>query len=92
MIRTNRFARIALRIARATKNRGLSQRSARTPTVKTVRGTGAIKRGFLELERGPVPVTEPSAPGTGPSVPLTGPRFPVRGPFLLSNCRSQPGF
>ena len=49
---------------------GLSYRSARAPTMKTVRAT-------------PVPVTGPSVPLTGESVSLTGPWFPLRGPL---NC------
>ena len=66
---------------------GLSWRSARNPTIKTVTGTGAIKRGFVQLKgarfllQGPFPVAGPSVPLTGTSVPVTGPRCPLR--FLI---------
>ena len=40
---------------------GLSYRSARTPTIKAVTGTGAIRRGFVQLKR--------------PQFLLQGPRF-----------------
>ena len=47
----------------------------RSPTMKTVRGTGAIKRVFVQLKGGAVPLMGPSVPLTGPLVPLTGALF-----------------
>ena len=43
-------------------------------------GTGAIKRGFVQLRGGPIPATGPLVPLMGPSVPLTGSfRAPLSG-------------
>ena len=58
------------------------------PENKTVTGTGAIKKGFVQLKRFLL---------QGPWFSLRGHRSPLqalgsRGPFLLFNCRSQPGF
>ena len=68
-----------------TYKRGLSLRSARSPPIKTVTGTGAIQRGFRAIKRGGLFLLQgpTSVPDTGRSVPLTGPRFPLRGPFLI---------
>ena len=59
------------------------RRSARTPTINTIRGTRAIK-GLRASKRGLVPVT-------GPSVPLQALSAPYRGRFnrLIVECRSQ---
>ena len=54
---------------------------AEIPTkIRTVTGTGAIGRGFVQLKGTPV-VTGSSVPLTGPSGPLTGPRLPLQRPF-----------
>ena len=60
-----------------TYKRGLSWRSARTPTIRTITGTSVIKMGFAQLRGGPVPVT----------VPITRPLFhcPIVGHSLGFN-------
>ena len=61
--------------------------------MKTVAGTGAIKKGFVQLKRARFLLQGHRFPVTGPSVPLTGPRFPLRGALL--NCLivgHSPGF
>ena len=59
-------------------------------TIKTVRGMGAIKRGFVQLEGARFLLQlGPSVPLTGPLVSLMGPPFPLRGVLSLSNCRSE---
>ena len=53
------------------------------PTIKGVRGTGAINKGCVQLKGGRFLLQGPRFPFTGPSVRLTGPRFPSQGPFLI---------
>ena len=60
---------------------GLSWRSARSPAIKTVTGTGAIQRGFVQLKgawfllQGPGSHCGPIDSPYSPSVPLTGALF-----------------
>ena len=61
---------------------GLSWRSAKGQTIKTVTGTRAVKRGFVQLKGVRFLLQGPRGSLTGPSVPLTGPPVPLTGaPF-----------
>ena len=55
---------------------GLSYESARSPTIKTVTGMGAIKRGFVQLK--------------GARFLLQGPWFPLRGHWFLLQALGSP--
>ena len=61
----------------------------RSPTIRTVRRTRAIKRGFMQLKGARFLLQGPRFPVRGHRFPLQPLRSPYGGPFYLSDCRSQ---